>query len=227
MAKLEVNSLLTGIRGKIQGLQVRKIGGQNVISPVPDPRESAPTDGEVKGQDRMRLANSYRRGVSPEMRERYLAVARQRGHPLPTVAHQDYLNPPVIEAVDLRGYGGQPGFTIRILAHDDFEIRSLRVVIRHSGGAEVEAGDALHLDGDRWSYVTVASAGITGGVMVEVTARDWPDHPTVHRAACAVRVAAPAEPPTAHALLARRVRELALVPGQFRLSSGATSHGRS
>ena len=50
MAKLEVNSLLTGIRGKIQGLQVRKIGGQNVISPVPDPRESAPTEGEVKGE---------------------------------------------------------------------------------------------------------------------------------------------------------------------------------
>jgi hypothetical protein len=27
--------------------------GQNVISPVPAPRESAPTEGEMKGQNRM------------------------------------------------------------------------------------------------------------------------------------------------------------------------------
>ena len=74
-----------------------------------------------------------------------------------------------------------------------------------------------------WGYVTVASAGVSGGVTVEVTARDWPDHTAVHRAACAVRATAPAVPATPHALLARKIRELALVPGQFRLRSGATS----
>lgn len=72
-------------------------------------------------------------------------------------------------------------------------------------------------------YVTIASAGVAGGVTVEVTARDWPDHTAVHRAACAVTMSAAAEAPTPHALLARKISEVALVSGQFRLRSGATS----
>ena len=223
MAKVKLNSALAGLHGKLSSWVYRRAGDRTIVSPKPahDRKRKISSDEQVT-RIRLRSANSYALGVGPELMERYRAVARARHCPIFAVANRDFLNPPVIDAIDLGAYSGQPGQLIRIRAHDDFEVRDVAVAIHSASGAKLESGPAVRQPDDAWHYRAMVSAGLSGQVTIEVTARDWPEHATVRRVTAEVSAEPRAVETAPRAHLAARIRALTQRTGSFWLRSGAT-----
>ena len=73
------------------------------------------------------------------------------------VAVADYMKKPEINAVDLSGYRGRKGDTIRVKAHDNFGVAMVIVTILNALGLEVESGRAgEQLREGCWVYKVVA-----------------------------------------------------------------------
>ena len=89
----------------------------------------------------------------------------------------DFLHAPAVEQIDLSGYTGQAGETIRITASDDFEVTGVAVSITDAGGTVLEQGAATASDGV-WDYITKAALPAGQQVSIEVTATDRPGHKT-------------------------------------------------
>ncbi len=86
---------------------------------------------------------------------------------------------PTVDPIDLSGYTGQAGETIRITASDDFEVTGGGVSITGAGGTALEHGAATASDG-AWSHVTKAALPAGQQVSIEVTATDRPGHETTN-----------------------------------------------
>ena len=96
---------------------------------------------------------------------------------------RDFLKPPVIEAIDLSGFTGKSGGTIRVVAWDDFQVIQLTVIIRNAANQEIlEQGSADWAPLQR-KWVYTAHGEISGGtsLSVEATATDRPGNQGVAR----------------------------------------------
>ena len=94
----------------------------------------------------------------------------------------DFLNPPVIDEIDLGCYDGQAGSIIQIRATDDFEVSCVEVLICSASGDRIEAGPAARRSRNSACWVYKATTSVTPGisVRVEATAMDRPGN----RASC-------------------------------------------
>jgi hypothetical protein len=118
--------------------------------------------------------------LDPEMKEAYASKAK-KGQTARNVAVADFLRAPDIEAIDLSGYHGKPGDTIRIEVTDDFAVREVRVVIANADGSVVEEGFAKpEATGYEWTYTVTAANDGTDGDRIEIFASDTPGNIT-HR----------------------------------------------
>src|SRR6185503_7193995 len=98
-----------------------------------------PKGGQLAGIARLKeQTKRSKHHATPEMKFRYRERAAQLNKPYMAVQVADYMNAPEITAVFLAGYTGQPGEPILIHAHDDFEVKSLTVVIRLANGEVLE-----------------------------------------------------------------------------------------
>ena len=59
------------------------------------------------------------------------------------VAVADFFGAPSIDEIDLTGYAGQVGDSIRVRATDDFKVVEVQVSIVNSDGSLVEQGSAV------------------------------------------------------------------------------------
>lgn len=83
LAKVQFNSAIQNVTGKMRGWTYRKRGNKITLRAVPDPRNQKRkiSQAEKATPVRTRIANSFGHSPkdNPEWRARYLAVARARG----------------------------------------------------------------------------------------------------------------------------------------------------
>ena len=86
------------------------------------------------------------------------------------VAVADWFHEPEIKDIDLSGWNGQAGQTIRIEAVDDVQVKQVTVVITDETGTVLEQGAAVQADSLWWTYTTTKAAsgrqadGLGGGL---------------------------------------------------------------
>jgi hypothetical protein len=79
------------------------------------------------------------------------------------------MHPPVAEDIELSGYTGKKGETIRISARDDLAVATLWVAIRDRSGTVLEEGGAVQVKaGLTWLYLT--QSDVPGGQIVQIQA---------------------------------------------------------
>ncbi len=179
MAKVKLSSALTRASGRMGNVVFRRYHDEVVMSQRPDLSGRAPTPGQASQRQRFKLAALYGRTVlaDPVKKALYEARAKAKGIPVFALSIADFLHAPAVDQIDLSGYTGQAGETIRITASDDFEVTGVAVSITDAGGTVLEQGAATANDGV-WNYVTKAALPAGQQVSIEVTASDRPGHKT-------------------------------------------------
>jgi hypothetical protein len=177
MAKLTLNSALNGIRGRIDNWVYRQYGSRVILSRRPE-TSGVVSPAQTVVRERFKAAAAYARIAlaDPVQQPRYQAAARAKGMALFAFVVGDFLNPPVVQAIDATAYHGVAGDPIKVSATDDFEVVSVSVAIRDAAGAVLEQGPAVLVDG-KWTYAATVAATAGETVTIEATAKGRPGNP--------------------------------------------------
>jgi hypothetical protein len=181
MAKQKGNVVTHGLSGKIGDLLVfRQRDGKTIVSKMPEQPKQA-SEKQTETRKRFQQATIYAKiaVAQPETKDRYAGEAKKRkGITAYNVAVADFFNAPDIETVDLSAYTGAPGDEIRVIASDDFAVKSVHVQINASDGSPVEEGDAVNSAGNLWIYAATQKNAGLGGAKITVSASDLPGNIT-------------------------------------------------
>jgi hypothetical protein len=179
MGKTKTNSALQGLSGKIDGWVYRQVEGDIIVARRPQEREAPVGEKEARTNIRFARAAEYSRSATAaKLKPRYAAVAPKRCR-WNTMSNRDFLIPPVIDDVSFCPVAGGNGQAIVVLAHDDFEVRSVHVRIVTAAAAEIERGAATLQPDGYWHYVTARFSTSEAPLTVEVTALDWPENAVI------------------------------------------------
>ena len=110
----------------------------------------------------------------PAAKARYATGIDQRRTSAYTVAVADYLNPPVITALDAGHYHGQPHDANLKTATDDFAVAAVHVSLYAPTNVLLEAGPAALQPDGRWRYLAQTTQLALPGIRLEAEARDHP-----------------------------------------------------
>jgi len=166
--------------GKVGLVVFRDVRGKLVAANRPPRGQRTATS--VKQQavvKRFKKALLYAKAALDDPTRKALYTARVGGslYTPRLVAMSDYLNPPVIDNIDVSAYKGAVGDVITIDAEDNFQVTRVQVIIL-SGGVVIETGDAAE---DKlnlvWRYAATAAA-TPGSITLRVTAYDTPGNAT-------------------------------------------------
>lgn len=179
MAKIKLNPILEEVRGQIGDLVFREVNGETVLSRKPTASGNEPTQNQAEQRERFKQAVAYGRYVmsDDDVRELYEEASQRKGVPLFALTVADFLNPPVINQLDITTYNGQVGQVITINTIDDFGVVSVHVTITDNTGTVIESGNAEETsDGSgRWTYMTTEEAPVgTTALHVNAVATDRP-----------------------------------------------------
>jgi len=180
MAKVKLNPVLEGFRGKIGDLVFRRFNGEVVVGHKPDMAGHVPTPGQLAHQEQFKLAVVYGRTAlaDPDTKALYEAAAQAKGQRVFALTVADFFIHPVVDEIDLSEYAGRAGEKIHIQAHDDFEVAGVGVRILDTNGAVLEQGSAARNGNGPAAWVYQATTSLAQGqaVTIEVTATDRPGH---------------------------------------------------
>ena len=87
------------------------------------------------------------------------------------VAVSDWFKKPTVHEIDLSGWTGEIGQTIRVKAQDEIHVAKVHVAIKDLSGAILEEGDAVQADGLWWTY-TVTTQVDEPETRIVATAQD-------------------------------------------------------
>ncbi|MCB2378325.1 hypothetical protein LGH70_12065 [Hymenobacter sp. BT635] len=180
MARVTGNSLLRGISGKIGSITVRQVGNQTIVSAAEGQKRGAGSPKQQEQRGRMHLARLYAQAqlLDPATKALYATGITTRLNNARLVAITDFMNAPVVTAVDLSGYHGQAGDSIRIRATDDFAVTAVLVrLYTPLGKLAAEAAATLQPD-TSWLYHTLTAGPYQPGTRIEVEAQDRPGNKT-------------------------------------------------
>jgi hypothetical protein len=183
MATVRKNIVIEGISGSLGDQLVIRVGkdGQTIIQTRPKYPENRQFSGaQVAHQQQFAEAIAYAKDAAPK-EPLYADKAEGTNKSAFNVATADFMHPPEILEVDVSGYSGKPGETIRAKVKDDVKVKAVKMVIATEQGELIEQGAATEEEGLWWKYVTTANAG-SENVKVVVHAWDLPGHETVHQA---------------------------------------------
>lgn len=152
MAKVDLNPSIAALRGKVGRMIYRTQNGQTVTVDSYEHKDR-PSPAQKEGRDRFRSALHYAKAVlaDPLRRERYRRLGAERKQPVNSLLIANYLNPPIIDRVDLSGYKGRVGSVVRVLATDPIAVACVTVTARDVAGKVLETGPA-ESDHDVWVY---------------------------------------------------------------------------
>ena len=175
MAKVKLNPVLQRVRGKVGDLVFKRYNDGVIVARKPDLTENPPTEGQAAQRRQFKLATLYGRTVlaDPVKKAVYEATAKAKGIPAFALTVGDFLNAPTVDEIDLSGYTGKTGETIRITASDDFEVTDVAVSITDAGGTVLENGPATAQNG-AWNYTTTTDLTAGQPVSIVVTTTDRP-----------------------------------------------------
>lgn len=173
--KVTLHPMFEQASGGLGQLVYRRVRGKVIVARKPV-ITAPPTAEQIEHRNRFKMAVDYGKGAmsGEDMRELYVAAAKQKELPVYAVMIADYFNAPTIHSLDLDGYTGAAGGVFDIIVTDDFAVANVTVRILDDQGNTVESGAATQAsDGpSRWNYN--ATATITTDVTIEVTAKDFP-----------------------------------------------------
>lgn len=181
MAKVVLAPAFEAIRGHIGNMVYKKWQEEEIVGKMPDFTGVVPTEDQVAQRDKFGLAVVYGKSVmvDPTTKAVYTGVSKTRGIPVFALTVADFLNPPVVDEIDLSAYTGKIGEKIKVRASDDVEVTGVSVAIRDQGGAVLEQGAAAITAGSGvWSYTTTTALAEGQAVSIEVSATDLPGHKT-------------------------------------------------
>jgi hypothetical protein len=182
MAKSKGNVITFGLSGKVGDLLVfRQRDGQTIVAKLAE----SPKKSSEKQKEHRKLfqrATIYAKAAveDPQLKGLYDAAAKKKkGITAYNVAVADFCHAPDIETVDLSDYTGMTGDEIRIIASDDFAVKSVHVSIKDVDGSTVEEGYASHGLGNLWTYIATQNNECLDGDKIVITASDIPGNITV------------------------------------------------
>ena len=183
MAVVKKNVVIEGISGSLGDQLVIRIGkgGQTIISTKPkfaDNREF--TEAQTAHMQQFSEAVAYAKDAANK-EPLYAAKAEGTSKSAFNVATADFMHPPEILDVDISGYTGKTGETIRAKVQDDVKVNKVSVVIADAQDQLIEQGAATLDAGLWWKYVTTTNAP-SADVKIVVHAWDLPGHETVQQA---------------------------------------------
>ncbi|WP_379963399.1 hypothetical protein [Epilithonimonas sp. UC225_85] len=177
MAESKNNIITHGLSGKVGDLIVfSQRDGKTYVSKAPKPKTVEDSPKQKEHKLKFQKATLYAKSVinNPELKQMYAAKAdTSKGMSTYNVAVADFFNAPEIQSIDLADYKGKKGDIIRILAIDDFAVKTVMVKIESENGNLIEEGAATD-SGYEWLYtVTITNTNLTG-CKITVTASDYP-----------------------------------------------------
>jgi len=175
MAKSNLNTGLTDIRGKISDWIYREQRGRTVISKVTNKPLREPTPGQQQVRDQFKTAAGYASLVmtDPVLRPIYERAAKEQDKPIFALALADYYKSPVVTLIKSDGYTGKVGDKIVVAASDDIEVASVTVVLRHTDDTVIEQGKTVKV-GNGWEYTATTVVPVGQAIKIEATAKDHP-----------------------------------------------------
>ncbi len=129
MAKVKKNIITQGLAGKLGDTIVfRQLGGKTIVQAMPEKRKQELSEGQKKQINKFREAARYAKQAleNDEVRTAYAAKAKV-GQTAYNVAIADYMNAPVIEAIDLSAFDGKKGRQLRIAFDIPYYIENKKV----------------------------------------------------------------------------------------------------
>src|SRR5690242_11135828 len=129
MAKVKLAPALEAIHGHVGNMLFRTFRGREVVGKVPDRTNVVPTANQIAQQQKFKMAAVYGRTVMADAQKKaiYTDVAETRSVPAFALMVADFLNPPVVDQIDLSGYAGKIGDKILVRASDELEVSGVTV----------------------------------------------------------------------------------------------------
>jgi len=175
MAKVENNIFVRGLSGAVgdQFVIRRTRSGKTIIANKPhfvEDRVFSPA--QRTHQDSFREASSY----AKRAQDVYIQKAKETDSIAYNLAISEWFGRPQILEIDVKGWTGTPGQSIRVKARDNFKVARVTVAIRAAEGKTLEAGEAVPSAGGSpwWTYTTQARVTLTATPTVAGTAQDLP-----------------------------------------------------
>jgi hypothetical protein len=176
MAKVQRNTVIQGVTGALgdQLVARRDKAGRTTLMKKPTFSDDRVFSKAQKGQQgSFKEAMLYAK--SAVKREPiYAEIAAGTPRTAYNVAISDWFHPPEVGEIDLSGWTGQVGESIRVKAVDDAVVARVMVTIVGERDVVIEQGDAEPIDDVWWEYVTRQPA--PGQVSVIALAVDLPGH---------------------------------------------------
>lgn len=162
------------LTGKVGGFVFRKYKGQIIVSGYVAPR-TPPTAGQRERRSLFKDATAYAKSVvgTAVWKEVYAPYALRTRRSVFSAAVADYMNPPVIDLINLHHYHGSPGDSIVIVCHDEFGVVAVRVAIYAKDQMLAEEGAAT-LEGGVWVYRATTDQAPGQTLTILATALDRP-----------------------------------------------------
>jgi hypothetical protein len=172
MATVRKNIVLEGVSGTLGDQLVFRIGkgGQTIISTKPKyPDNRQFSDAQQAHMQEFKEAVAYAKDAA---KNQPIYADKAEGTSLNAfnVATADFMHPPEIDDVDVSGYSGKVGETIRAQVVDDVKVDKVTVVIANEQNVLIEQGAAVADGGLWWKYVTTVNAN---GANVKVVVHAW------------------------------------------------------
>ena len=167
MAKQSNNVVTHGMSGKVGDLLVfSQRAGKTVVGKVPR-KSNKVSESQLQHRKKFQMAVLY--AQVPENQEMYKEKAAKKGRMPFHVAVADFLKAPSIDNIDISGYAGNAGDTIRIRVTDDFAVKSVMVRITNSDGSLVEEGNAQPgVAGYEWTFTATQINDSLAGDKIEI-----------------------------------------------------------
>ncbi len=132
------------------------------------------TEAQLAQQDRFHEAAAYAKDAA-QSETIYAEKAAGTAQSAYNVAVADWFHTPEVLEIDLSGYSGEPGETVRARVDDDVLVTQVSIVIAMADGTVVEQGEMSPELGQWYTYTTTADCP-PGPATVVVTGLDLPGH---------------------------------------------------
>ena len=182
MARVVLNPAIQVLSGDVAGFVYRQQDDGSVIvakKALLDPQRELSEAQQAQIQKFKEASARYSRLMEEaDIRTAYETLLAERGleKRLRAIVIGDILKAPVVSTIDLSGYQGGPGESIRIIAEDNVGVSSLSLAIYDvTADSEVESAalDISKIAGTvEWVYTTINSLAEGHEVEVRVTAYD-------------------------------------------------------
>ncbi len=177
MAKVQKNIVINGVSGMLgdQLVLKRDKAGRTIVSVKP----TFPEDREFTQQQKDHMEDFREATLYAKVAAKTEAIYDEKAEDTPmsgfNVAVADWFHEPEVDEIDLSGWTGQAGQSIRIKALDDVKVERVTVLITGEDDVLIEQGAAVvQEDGLWWVYTTTQAAA--GRPKVIAIAQDLPGH---------------------------------------------------